>query len=128
CVSAEARRHQSWRSPRHRNAVPDEAYEVNLIIARRCAYPGETMPSPLPAVRAGAGDLDHRQGGREAGAAGGSGEQLGDRGGGGLAHRPATLADQERDHRIRAMVAAAGDERIPALDPVHQAIEAQEVE
>src|SRR5262249_46344854 len=27
-----------------------------------------------------------------------------------------------------AMVAAAGDERIPALDPVHQAIEAQEVE
>src|SRR5262249_61549355 len=67
------------------------------------------LPSRSPlAVRAGAGDLDHRQGRREAGAAGGGGERLSDVGGRGLAHRPAALADQERDQRIGAVVAPTG--------------------
>src|SRR5664279_2842780 len=80
------------------------------------------------AMRADAGDLDHRRFRREAGGARGGSDGVGHRGTGGLAHGAAFLADQEH-HRIAAFVILhAGDEGIAAFDAVHEPLLAQEVE
>src|SRR5947208_13565473 len=75
-----------------------------------------------------AGDLDYRHFWHEARAFDRGRQRLADRRGGRLAHRPAALADQERDRRIRPMVADACQERVAALDAMDEAVLAQELE
>src|SRR5262249_36033482 len=82
----------------------------------------------FPAIRAGSGDLDHRQMGGKTGAAGSRRERLAGGGGRGLANGPAAFADQERNQCIRMMVAPARHEGVAALDPMHEAVVAQEIQ
>jgi len=91
-----------------------------------------TMPSVVRsrrlAMRADAGDLDHRRFRREAGGARSGLDGVGDRGRGRLADGAALLADQEH-HRIAAVVILyAGDEGVAAFDAVGEPLLAQEIE
>jgi hypothetical protein len=80
------------------------------------------------AVRANAGDLDHRRLRREARCACGGAQLLGHRGGRRLADHAAALADQEHHEVAAGVIVDAGDEGVAALDAVHEAVVAQEVE
>jgi len=80
------------------------------------------------AMRADAGDLDHRRLWRKAGGARGGLNSVGDRGRSGLADRAAPLADQEY-HRISVgVILHTPDEGITAFNAVDQALFAQEIE
>src|SRR5690349_13013296 len=86
------------------------------------------QPSGGLAVAAYAGDLDHRSFGREAGGARGSLDRLSDRSGSGLADRATFLADQEHDWIPGAVFMRTGDEGVPALDAMREAVVAEEIE
>ena len=92
-------------------------------LAPRCCYRSMRL-----AVRAGAGDLDHRQFRRKAGGARRGVEALRDRGGRNLADRAAMFADQERHHRRGVMVMRAGEIGVAAFDAVDEAVFHQEIE
>src|ERR1700736_10745 len=68
------------------------------------------------AMRAGAGDLDHRQFRRKAGGTRRGVEALRHWRGWHLADRPAALANQKCDHRGGVVVVRAGEKCIAALD------------
>src|SRR5665213_2495392 len=80
------------------------------------------------AVRADAGDFDHRRLRRKAGGARGGLDGVGDRGRGRLAHRAAFFADQKHHRIVAVVILHAGDERVAAFDAVGQALLAQEIE
>src|SRR2546421_9949859 len=75
-----------------------------------------------------AGDLNHRALRREAGALRGCIQTVGDRARGGLADRAAVLADEEHHRRAGGVIVDAGEKRVAALDPVHEALRGEEVE
>src|SRR6185437_2432512 len=80
------------------------------------------------AMRADAGNFDHRRLRRKSGGARGGLDGVGDRGAGRLAHGAAFFADQEH-HRIAGFVILhAGDECVAAFDAMDQALFAQEFE
>src|SRR5262245_32246288 len=86
------------------------------------------MLSGSAAMRADTADLDHRGFRGEAGRPRRRFELGRHLRGRGLAHGAAAFA-QEEHHQLAVGVAVhAGDERVAALDPVHQAILAQEIE
>ena len=86
------------------------------------------MGSRLTAVRADAGDLDHRSLGREAGGARGGLELVGDRGRRRLADLAALVAQQEHDKILAAVMADTGDEGVSAFDPVHEPVVAKKIQ
>src|SRR5664279_6417859 len=99
--------------------------EVSYRAKAREAMPPATWRSRRLAMRADAGNLDHRRLGREARRARRSLDGVGDRGRGGLADRAAFLTDQEH-HRIAAVVIVhAGDESVAAFDAVGEPLLAQ---
>src|SRR2546430_1624334 len=84
--------------------------------------------SRLAAVIADAGELDQRRFRREASGARSRCQRRGDLLGGGLADGAAALANQEHHERAGGVVVHASDESIAALDAVHEAVLAQELE
>src|SRR6478672_7014992 len=82
----------------------------------------------VAAVRAHAADLDHRRLRGEARALRRRVQARRDRGRRRLADLAAMLADQEHDRRVARVIVDAGEERVAALDPVHEALRGEEVE
>src|SRR5580658_9427546 len=82
--------------------------------------PEKSNPSALAAMRANAGDLDHRTFRRKARGPAGTFQRLGDGAAGRFADRAAIFADQEHDRIAVGMRMYTSDKSIPALDPVHQ--------
>ena len=80
------------------------------------------------AVRAGAGDFDHRQFGRKAGGARGVVQALRHRRRRNFADRTTALADQKSNHRRRIVVMRAGEIRVAAFDAVNEAVLHQEIQ
>src|SRR6185437_14355176 len=80
------------------------------------------------AVGADAGNLDDRCLRREAGRARGAADGLGHRRRRRFADRAAFLADEEHHGIAAGVIVHAGDEGVAALDAVHEALLAQEVE
>src|ERR1700676_5504232 len=80
----------------------------------------------LTAMGADAADFDHRRFRREAGRPRRRAQRGCNRYRGGLAHGPATLADQEHDRFCAGVVVDAGHEGIAALDAMDEAVVAQE--
>ena len=86
------------------------------------------MPHRVPAMRANAGDFDHRAFRCKTRRTAGGFERLRGSAAGRLADGSAMLADEE-DHRVAAgVIVHAGDEGIAALDPMDKAIVAQKFE
>src|ERR1700740_767883 len=82
----------------------------------------------LLAVRANAGDFDHRQFRRKAGGPRRSVEALRHRSCRNFADRTAGVADQKRHHGGGVMVVGAGEIGIAALDAMDEAVLHQEIE
>ena len=74
-----------------------------------------------------AADLDHRRLRRESRRTRRGLELTGDRGGRGLPHRAAMLADKEHHEVAGRVVVDAGDEGVAALDAMHEAVVAEEI-
>src|SRR5215468_9887821 len=116
-----------------RREVPDCAVAVNAPGSRPNARQSHGLsPSPVGsprlAVRADADELDHRRFRREAGGARRGGQRRGDVGRRRLPDGAAALADEKHHQRAGGVIVDAGDERIAALDAVHEAVLAQELE
>src|ERR1043165_92554 len=88
------------------------------------ARPGMTSPTML----AHAGDLDHARLRRKACALRGRIETVGDRRGRRLADRSAVLADQEYDRCVARVIVDAGEERVAALDAMHETVGGEKIE
>src|SRR5262245_32376976 len=102
---------------------------TSCFMLRRCrTWCDARWPSRREAVRADAGEFDHRRLGSEAGGACRRRERGGHLGRGRLADRPAALADQKDHQRADGVIVHAGHEGVAALDAVHEAILAQELE
>src|SRR5215831_7819796 len=116
-----------------RTEVPDCAVAVNAPGSRTAngiygLSPSSGVCSPRLAVRADAGELNHRRLGRKAGGARGGGQRRRDVARGRLPHGTAALADQKHHERAGGVIVHAGDECVAALDAVHEAVLAQELE
>ena len=89
---------------------------------------GESNASSRPAMRANAGDFDHRAFRRKTSRAAGGFERFSGGAAGRFADRAAMLADEE-DHGVAAgVIVHAGDEGIAAFDAMNKAIVAQKIE
>src|ERR1043165_6208367 len=113
-------------SLRHGRACPGQprlARGTKDVDARH--KPGMTESFAMPAH---AGDLDHAGFRRKARALCRRVEALGDRRGRRLADRAALLADEEHHRRVARMVVDAGEERVAALDAMHQHLRGEKVE
>ena len=90
--------------------------------------PQKCNPSARAAMRANAGDLNHRAFRRKARGTAGTFQRLGDGAAGRFADRAAILADQEYNRIAVGMWMHTRDKGIAALDPVHQTMVAQKIE
>src|SRR3954469_11243305 len=82
----------------------------------------------FPTMPAYAGDLDHLSFRRKARALRGGIQALGDRGRRRFADRAALLADQEYHRRVARVIVDAGEERVAALDAMHEALRGEKIE
>ena len=80
------------------------------------------------AMPAHAGDLDHAALRRKARALRRGVQAVGHRRGGRLADRAALLADQKNHRRVARMIVDAGEERVAALDAMHEALRGEKIE
>jgi hypothetical protein len=88
----------------------------------------KSKPSLLAAMRANAGDLDHRAFRRKARGAAGAFQRLRDRAAGRFADGAAALADQEHDRIAVGVMAHASDKGVAAFDPMDETVVPQEIE
>src|SRR5262245_55444552 len=112
-----------------RREVPDCVAVVNAPGSRANAgLSPSSVGSPRLAVRADAGKLDHWRFRRKAGGARRGGQRRGDVVRRRLPDGAAALADEKHHQRAGGVIVDAGDERIAALDAVHEAGLGQDLE
>src|SRR5215831_6415069 len=90
--------------------------------------PPLSVGSPRLAVRADAGELDHRRFRRKAGGARRGGQRRGDVARRRLPDGAAALADEKHHQRAGGVIVHAGDKGVAAFDAVHEAVLTQELE
>src|SRR5215510_10696350 len=116
-----------------RREVPDCAAVVNAPGSRANARQSHglspsSVGSPRLAVRADAGELDHRRFRRKAGGARRGGQRGGDVARRRLPDGAAALADEKHHQRAGGVIVHAGDKGVAAFDAVHEAVLTQELE
>jgi len=88
----------------------------------------EKQLASFAAMRADAGDFDHRTFGGETDGAGRGFEGFRNRAARRLADRTAALAEKEHDDVVIGVIVHAGHEGVAALDSVHETVTAQKLE